>query len=169
VRRSLFRQDLLFRLNVIEIHVPPLRDRKDDVLPLAEAILGRLHGATLSPRAGRGTGAQRQGEGRHSSRLNDEAREALLAHDWPGNVRELENRLQRALVTASGDTISPADLGLGDSSPVAISDEKQQIAELLRRFHGSVSQVAKSLGLSRQALYRKMERLGIVLERRPKE
>ena len=73
------------------------------------------------------------------------------------------------LVTASGDTIAPADLGLGDSSPVAISDEKQQIAELLRRFHGSVSQVAKSLGLSRQALYRKMERLGIVLERRPKE
>jgi DNA-binding NtrC family response regulator len=169
VRRSLFRQDLLFRLNVIEIHVPPLRDRKDDVLPLAEAIWGRLRGATLSPRAGRGTGAQRQGEGRHSSHLNDEAKEALLAHDWPGNVRELENRLQRALVTASGDTIAPADLGLGDSSPVAISDEKQQIAELLRRFHGSVSQVAKSLGLSRQALYRKMERLGIVLERRPKE
>jgi len=146
VRRGLFRQDLLFRLNVIEIHVPPLRDRKDDVLPLAEAFLRKK-----------------------TKRLSDEAREALLAHDWPGNVRELENRLQRALVTASGDTIAPADLGLGDSSPVAISDEKQQIAELLRRFHGSVSQVAKSLGLSRQALYRKMERLGIVLERRPKE
>jgi DNA-binding NtrC family response regulator len=146
VRRGLFRQDLLFRLNVIEIHVPPLRDRKDDVLPLAEAFLRKK-----------------------TKRLSEEAREALLAHDWPGNVRELENRLQRALVTSSGDTIAPADLGLGDSSPVAISDEKQQIAELLRRFHGSVSQVAKSLGLSRQALYRKMERLGIVLERRPKE
>jgi len=93
----------------------------------------------------------------------------LTAHDWPGNVRELDNRLQRALVTASGDTIAPADLGLGASAPIAINDEKQQIAELLRRFHGSVSQVAKSLGLSRQALYRKMERLGIVLERRPRE
>jgi DNA-binding NtrC family response regulator len=146
VRRGLFRQDLLFRLNVIEIHVPPLRDRKDDVLPLAEAFLRKK-----------------------SHRLSDEAREALLAHDWPGNVRELENRLQRAIVTTSGDTIAPADLGLGESSPLPLSDEKQQIAELLRRFHGSVSQVAKSLGLSRQALYRKMERLGIVLERRPKE
>jgi transcriptional regulator with PAS, ATPase and Fis domain len=166
VRRGSFRQDLLFRLNVIEIHVPPLRDRKDDVLPLAEAFLRKRE--VPSPRL-RGEGGRRPGEGRHSSRLSDEAREALLAHDWPGNVRELENRLQRALVTTSGDTIAPADLGLGDSSPVAISDEKQQIAELLRRFHGSVSQVAKSLGLSRQALYRKMERLGIVLERRPKE
>ena len=146
VRRGLFRQDLLFRLNVIEIHVPPLRDRKDDVLPLAEAFLRKK-----------------------TKRLSDEAREALLAHDWPGNVRELENRLQRALVTASGDTIAPNDLGLGESAPVPMSDEKQQIAERLRHFHGSVSQAAKSLGLSRQALYRKMERLGIVLERRPKE
>ena len=146
VRRGAFRQDLLFRLNVIEIHVPALRDRKDDVLPLADAFLKK-----------------------QPKRLSDEAKEALLAHNWPGNVRELDNRLQRALVTASGDVITPSDLGLGASAPVAINDEKQQIAELLRRFHGSVSQVAKSLGLSRQALYRKMERLGIVLERRPKE
>ena len=146
VRRGAFRQDLLFRLNVIEIHVPALRDRKDDVLPLADAFLKK-----------------------QPKRLSDEAKEALLGYDWPGNVRELANRLQRALVTARGDTIASADLGLGASAPVLISDEKQQIAELLRRFHGSVSQVAKSLGLSRQALYRKMERLGIVLERRPKE
>ena len=146
VRRGAFRQDLLFRLNVIEIHVPALRDRKDDVLPLADAFLKK-----------------------QPKRLSDEAKEALLGYDWPGNVRELDNRLQRALVTARGDTIAPADLGLGASAPVPISGEKQQIAELLRRFHGSVSQVAKSLGLSRQALYRKMERLGIVLERRPKE
>ncbi len=175
VRRGTFRQDLLFRLNVIEVHVPPLRDRKDDVLPLAEAILGSWRpspgasGAPLSPQAGRGTGAKRQGEGRQASRLSDEAKEALLAYDWPGNVRELDNRLQRALVTASGDVITPDDLGLGAGQPVPINDEKQQIAELLRRSHGSVSDVAKSLGLSRQALYRKMERLGIVLERRPKE
>jgi len=86
-------------------------------------------------------------------------------------VRELDNRLQRALVTASGETIAPADLGLsvGQALMPVLNDEKQQINELLRRFNGSVSQVAKSLGLSRQALYRKMERLGIVLERRPRE
>jgi DNA-binding NtrC family response regulator len=147
VRRGAFRQDLLFRLNVIEIHVPPLRDRKDDVLPLAAAFLKK-----------------------QPKHLNDEAKEALLAYDWPGNVRELDNRLQRARVTASGDTITAADLGLGGGqAPSPVDDEKQQIAELLRRHHGSVSQVAKSLGLSRQALYRKMERLGIILERRPRE
>jgi DNA-binding NtrC family response regulator len=146
VRRGAFRQDLLFRLNVIEIHVPALRERKDDVLPLAEAFLRK-----------------------RPKRLSDDAKDALLAYDWPGNVRELDNRLQRALVTAGGDTIAPADLGLGENAPAPVNDEKQQIAELFRRFHGSVSQVAKSLGLSRQALYRKMERLGIVLERRPKE
>jgi DNA-binding NtrC family response regulator len=168
VRRGAFRQDLLFRLNVIEIHVPALRERKDDVLPLAEAILGRWRpspGASRHPLpATRG-----EGPGGNSPRLSDEAKDALLAYDWPGNVRELDNRLQRALVTAGGDTIAPADLGLGENAPAPVNDEKLQIAELLRRFHGSVSQVAKSLGLSRQALYRKMERLGIVLERRPKE
>jgi DNA-binding NtrC family response regulator len=148
VRRGAFRQDLLFRLNVIEIHVPPLRERKDDVLPLAESFLKKK-----------------------PKRLSDEAKDALLAYDWPGNVRELDNRLQRALVTAAGDTINATDLGLngGQALMPVLNDEKQQIAELLRRFHGSVSQVAKSLGLSRQALYRKMDRLGIVLERRPKE
>jgi DNA-binding NtrC family response regulator len=153
VRRGVFRQDLLFRLNVIDIGVPALRDRRDDVLPLAEAFLA----------------AARRSSGR-PLRLAETASEALLAHDWPGNVRELENRIQRGVVTASGDTITPADLGFGDaaiSAPVA--GEKDEIESLLRRFGGSVSSVAKSLGVSRQALYRKMERLGIVLERRPKE
>src|SRR4051794_2729420 len=177
VRRGAVRQDLLFRLNVIEIHVPALRERKDDVLPLAEAILGRLRPSSGAPRhllpasGAKALPAQVPGEGRHSPRLNDEAKEALIAYDWPGNVRELDNRLQRALVTASGETIAPADLGLsvGQALMPVLNDEKQQINELLRRFNGSVSQVAKSLGLSRQALYRKMERLGIVLERRPRE
>ncbi|MEK6374769.1 MAG: sigma-54 dependent transcriptional regulator [Acidobacteriota bacterium] len=155
VRRGTFRQDLLFRLNVIDIGVPALRDRRDDILPLAEAFLA----------------AARRSSGR-PLRLADAAGEALLAYDWPGNVRELENRIQRGVVTASGDTITPADLGFasGEGQPsVPVSGEKEEIEALLRRFGGSVSSVAKSLGVSRQALYRKMERLGIVLERRPKE
>ena len=156
VRRGLFRQDLLFRLNVIDIHVPALSERREDILPLAETFLA----AELRRAAGR------------SLRLADDARQALMVYDWPGNVRELENRIQRGVVTAGGDTITAADLGFA-SGDAALSapraGEKEEIESLLRRFGGSVSSVAKSLGVSRQALYRKMERFGIVLERRPKE
>jgi DNA-binding NtrC family response regulator len=156
VRRGLFRQDLLFRLNVIDIHVPALRERREDILPLAETFLA----AELRRAPGR------------SLRLADDARQALMVYDWPGNVRELENRIQRGVVTAGGDAITAADLGFasGEGASAQVSaGEKEHIESLLRRFGGSVSSVAKSLGVSRQALYRKMERLGIVLERRPKE
>jgi DNA-binding NtrC family response regulator len=156
-RRGTFRQDLLFRIDVIEIRVPPLRERRDDILPLATAFLAA---------AGKGGG--------RSLRLTDDARAALLEHDWSGNVRELQNRIQRGLVTASGDTIAVGDLGLGSAATAAeaavtAAGEKEHVVEVLRRFGGSVSEAARALGLSRQALYRRMERLGIVLERRPKE
>jgi len=154
VRAGTFRQDLFFRLNVIEIHVPPLRDRRDDILPIAESFL-----TAARKRAGR------------SWRLGDDARDALLAHDWPGNIRELQNRIQRATVTASGDIISAADLALaidGARAAAPVHGEKEQIETLLRGGGGNVSDAAKSLGVSRQALYRKMQRLGIVLERRPR-
>jgi DNA-binding NtrC family response regulator len=153
VRRGTFRQDLLFRLNVVEIVVPPLRERRDDILPLTDSFLANA--------ARKGIGVRR---------LGDEARAALEAYDWPGNVRELENRIQRGLVTASGDTITAADLGLGSANnAAAVPEERQELETLLRDAGGSVSVVAKTLGISRQALYRKMERFGIVLERRPKE
>jgi DNA-binding NtrC family response regulator len=156
VRRGTFRQDLLFRLDVIEIRVPPLRERRDDILPLAAAFL---------------SAAERVGGRR--VRLSDDARAALLEHDWPGNVREVQNRIQRGVVTATGDSIVVEDLGLGSVATAAeaaatTAGEKEHVAELLRRSGGSVSEAARSLGLSRQALYRRMERLGIVLERRPK-
>ena len=92
-------------------------------------------------------------------------------HAWPGNVRELMNRIQRAVLVASGDSLSPADLGFeaaaGAAGPLP-AGEKAAFEELLRRHGGSVSRAAQELGLSRQALYRRMERLGIVLERRPR-
>jgi len=154
VRGGTFRQDLFFRLNVIEIDVPALRDRHEDVLPIAESFLVAAR--------------------RRSARmwmLTESAREALLAHDWPGNIRELQNRLQRAIVTARGDAISAADLGFENAPlrPAAVHGDKERIETLLRDAGGNVSDVAKSLGVSRQALYRKMQRLGIVLERRPRE
>jgi DNA-binding NtrC family response regulator len=146
IARGTFREDLWFRLNVIELIVPPLRERREDVLPLGEAFL------------------------KPPKFLGDAARNALLAHDWPGNVRELQNRITRATVIGDADVISAEDLGFGASreATVEIPVERAQIEIALLNANGSVSRAAEALGVSRQALYRRMEKLGIVLERRPK-
>jgi len=155
VRAGTFRQDLFFRLNVIEIHVPALRDRREDVLPIAESFLSAAR--------------------RHSSRswtLSESAREALLSYDWPGNIRELQNRIQRATVTARSDAITADALGFADQASARatpVHGEKEQIESVLRDSGGNVSDAARILGVSRQALYRKMQRLRIMLERRPRE
>jgi DNA-binding NtrC family response regulator len=148
-----FREDLFFRLNVIEIAVPALRDRPGDILPLASAFLRDHGGGELSP----------------------EAEAALLAHGWPGNVRELQNRIRRAQVLRSGTMVTPADLDLSPAGEAAAardrepSSERSALEALLRRHRGSISRAAEELGTSRQALYRRMDRLGVVLERRPRD
>ncbi|MFN2634443.1 MAG: sigma-54-dependent transcriptional regulator [Thermoanaerobaculia bacterium] len=150
-----FREDLFFRLNVIELAVPSLKDRPDDVRPLAESVLAGL------PPAPSG----------HRWTLSAEAERAMEDHPWPGNVRELMNRIQRGALVAAGESLTPSDLGLegGEGAPGPLpAGEKAAFEELLRRHGGSVSRAAQELGLSRQALYRRMERLGIVLERRPR-
>jgi DNA-binding NtrC family response regulator len=147
IARGTFRQDLFFRIAVIEIHVPPLKQRREDVLPLAEAFL------------------------KPPKQLGDAARAALLAHDWPGNVRELQNRILRATAVAAEDTITPADLGLAhdsDAKGEEVPLERKEIEMALLNANGSVSRAAEALGISRQALYRRMEKVGIVLERRPR-
>jgi len=144
--RGAFRQDLYFRLNVVEIAVPPLGERREDVIPLAEAFLA-------SPK-----------------RLSDDARAALLAHDWPGNVRELQNRVQRAMALGA-ETVTAADLGFDaarDFVAAEVPMERTEIEMALLNAGGSVKRAAEALGVSRQALYRRMEKLGIVLERRPR-
>ena len=139
IRAGTFRQDLLYRLNVIEVHLPPLARRPDDIVPLAMHFLGA------------------------DKRLDASARQALLRHAWPGNVRELKNVMQRASLLARADTIAAGDLGL----PAAPPDEpeapldRRAIEDALARNAGVVAQAAAELGLSRQALYRRMERLGI--------
>jgi DNA-binding NtrC family response regulator len=153
-----FREDLLYRLNVIEISVPALADRADDVEALARHFLARY-------------GVE---SGRPELELGEEAIEALECFSWPGNVRELENRIRRACLVAAGDTIRPSDLGLtdsGDPGPSEVSEsspERLRIEAALRASNGVVSHAAKRLGISRQALYRRMDRLGIVIERRPR-
>jgi DNA-binding NtrC family response regulator len=141
IRAGTFREDLFYRLDVIELSVPPLARRPDDILPLAEHFLA---------------GARRLDEG---------ARQALVRHAWPGNVRELKNVMQRAMLLARGETITASDLGLPPSPArererEAVLD-KPAIEEALARHAGVVAQAAAELGLSRQALYRRMERLGI--------
>ena len=153
-----FREDLFFRLNVIELQVPPLAGRPDDAVALAEHFLAALAAA-----------------GEPLRRLSAAARDALLRHDWPGNVRELRNRVQRALVLADGPEITAEDLDLGTgAAPAAAApaqpgddaEERRRIEEALVASSGVVAQAAASLGMSRQALYRRMERLGISMERR---
>ena len=148
VSQGRFRQDLYFRVAVIEIAVPPLGARREDVLPLADAFLSE------SGRA-----------------LTEGARRALLAHHWPGNVRELQNRIQRAIAVSRCDDLTPEDLDLAveresraDESPL----EKRDVEMALLNANGSVSRAAEALGISRQTLYRRMEKLGIVLERKPR-
>jgi DNA-binding NtrC family response regulator len=151
-----FREDLFFRLNVIPVNLLPLRDRRDDVLPLARHFLAR-HAAE----AGR------------QLTLTPETEQALLAHPWPGNVRELENAIERGVVLARGDVITPEDLLLSESTGAARapSDGSLQsaldgatadrIRAALDAAHGGRAEAARALGIDRTTLYRLMKRLGI--------
>ena len=141
IRGGQFREDLFYRLNAIEIALPPLAERPDDILPLARHFLP----------AGK--------------QLGDDAARALLAYRWPGNVRELRNTIQRAALLASGAVLGAGDLGLpkGDT-PVSASNEEPDRAAIesaLQRSGGVLAQAAADLGLSRQALYRRLDRLGL--------
>jgi DNA-binding NtrC family response regulator len=144
IRNGQFREDLFYRLNAIELPLPPLADRSDDILPLARHFLP--------------TGKQ----------LGGDAERALLAHRWPGNVRELRNTIQRASLLAKTATLTAADLGLPAAVPAAAATattadepDRAMIEAAMQRNGGVLAQAANELGLSRQALYRRLERLGI--------
>jgi DNA-binding NtrC family response regulator len=141
VRAGSFREDLYYRLNVIEVALPPLAERRDDILPLAEHFL-----------AGRAV-------------LDESAREALLAHAWPGNVRELKNVIERATLLAGGAPVSAAQLALPMSASTSRNlDEpsREAVVAALAQAQGVVSRAAQALGLSRQGLYRRMDRYGLL-------
>ncbi len=139
IAEGTFRQDLYYRLNLIEVLLPPLAERSDDIIPLAEFFVG--------------------GE----AALADDAREALLDYHWPGNVRELRNAVERARLLCRGGVIRAADLGLPQRRPAprgADEPDRETIAAALKASGGNISRTAQALGLSRQALYRRMERYG---------
>jgi len=148
-----FRQDLLFRLNTIELRVPPLRERREDVPVLA------LHFLEAHTRRYR----------KAIDGFEPAALEALAAHSWPGNVRELDHAVERAVLMARGERVQTADLGLriADEVPARLEElsledvECVLIKKALARFDGNVSRAADALGLSRSALYRRLQRYGL--------
>lgn len=151
VAEDAFREDLLYRLNPVEIRVPPLRERREDIPHLASHFLER----------------QKEKHGRPELELTQEAVRALLDHAWPGNVRELRHAVERAVLLAEGDRLEVEHLGLRQGvraeSP-GLEDltleeaERLLVRKALSRTEGNVSRAAESLGISRSALYRRMER-----------
>lgn len=165
IQAGTFREDLFYRLNVIELALPSLNERKDDILPLVEHFIGA------------------------DFTLPKQTQQALLSHPWPGNVRELENACKRAAILAQSAELTSSDFGLvteqalvaaqtpiertsehqtlsqsrasvNEDSESAV-DEKAEIVAALERHQGVIARVAKSLGLSRQALYRRMQKYQI--------
>jgi DNA-binding NtrC family response regulator len=153
VAESRFREDLLFRLNTIEIHLPSLRDRRDDIPALAAHFLRRHATRYRKSLAGFDSGAM----------------QVLLAHPWPGNIRELDHAVERAVLMAQGEQLRAADLGLRMTTGAAprledlpLEDvEKMLIQKALSRYGGNVSRAAQALGLSRSALYRRIASYGL--------
>jgi two-component system NtrC family response regulator len=156
-----FREDLFFRLNVIPIHLLPLRERREDVLPLARHFLAR----------------QAADAGRQLA-FSAETEQALAAHAWPGNVRELENAVERGVVLARGNEVTPEDLLLSESTGAPRGGAVAQphdgslqsaldgatadrIRAALDAAHGQRAEAARALGIDRTTLYRLMKRLGI--------
>jgi two-component system response regulator FlrC len=144
-----FREDLYYRLNVFPLHIPALKDRRDDILPLAEMVLERHGGSAVA--------------------LSTCARDALLAHDWPGNVRELENLVQRSLILLSGSIMHAADLAFehpgaaeqtdGDLNQGLRNREYQLIVDAMSAHKGKRSDVAAALGISPRSLRYKLARM----------
>ena len=151
VSKGEFRQDLLFRINTIHINIPPLRNRKEDIVPLAERFMVR-YGEKYNK-----TGLM----------LSGEAAEKLKAHPWEGNIRELQNVIEKAVIMCDGDIISPDHIELHTSQrPLNESQtleemERQTIANAIAQCGGNLSQVAQQLGITRQTLYNKIKRYGL--------
>jgi len=149
-----FRQDLLFRLNTIEIHLPPLRERREDITLLSNHF---LHGYAQRYR-------------KSISGFDVAAKQTLLEHPWPGNVRELDHAVERGVLMATTPFVRPSDLGLRAAAPgssARLEDmsldevERHLIQRTLSRHEGNVSQAAKTLGLSRSAMYRRLQKYGL--------
>lgn len=148
----MFRQDLFFRLNLITVHVPPLRDRRDEILALAENLLMQLGNKY-----------------KKSMRIHSECHRLFEKYDFPGNIRELRNGLERAMLISSSRDITPEVLPTQWQTTqrkaphlMSLEDvERDHIAEVLRQTHGKKVKAAKILGISRKTLLEKRKKYGI--------
>jgi DNA-binding NtrC family response regulator len=153
VEQGRFRQDLLYRLNTVEIHLPPLRERRDDIPRLAQYFLKQ----------------QAQHYRKRVAKFEDTAMDALQNYSWPGNIRELNHVIERAILMAEGESVRASDLGLRQEregvrqlEEMSLEDvESFLIRKALARFNGNVNQAADILGLSRSALYRRLQKYGL--------
>jgi DNA-binding NtrC family response regulator len=152
IREKTFREDLYYRLSVFPIHLAPLRQRREDILPLSEYLTRKI-AARMSRRA---------------PVLDAEVRNILYHYDWPGNVRELENALERALIVAKGDTILPQDLLIqpatlpAEARPASLAElERTAVMEALARNHGDRRSTARELGVSLRTLQYRLKDYGI--------
>jgi DNA-binding NtrC family response regulator len=148
-----FRQDLLFRLNTVEIRLPPVRERREDIPLLAHHFLNQYALRYRKP----------------LTTFSEEATKSLLRYEWPGNVRELDHAVERAVLMARGEVVEAADLNLQPGREAGRGLEEMSLDEVecflirktLARCAGNVGQAAEALGLSRSALYRRLQRYGL--------
>lgn len=155
VEEGRFRQDLLYRINTIELHIPPLRERGNDIVLLAEHFLERY--ARKYRKEIRG--------------LTREAKNKLLKYTWPGNVRELQHAMERAVILSDGSLLRPDNFVLQPTATRSRKDEqdtlnleqleRQAVERALRLSEGNLTKAAEYLGITRFALYRKLEKLGL--------
>jgi len=152
-----FRKDLLYRINTIAIEIPPLRDREEDIIPLAQSCLRNIVSKS----------------GHAKLTISPSAKKALIAYDWPGNIRELHHVMERAQILCQHSTIGVNDLGLpnnNSNSMKSLTAEPEELATLetmeldiidqrLSHFNGNALKAAKSLGLSRSAFYRRLDKI----------
>ena len=152
VADGLFREDLLYRINTIHIEVPPLRDRDDDILVLADFFLKKFAHKYDKP----------------GLRINNVAQEKLMEYPWPGNIRELQHTMERAVILSDGNVLKPSDFLLHakpsqsfDNQPLTLNEmEQQMISRALEQHEGNYSAAAEQLGISRQTLYNKLKKKG---------
>lgn len=156
VRNGEFREDLYYRINTMHLHLPALRDRSDEIIPLSELFIS-TYAAKYR---------------RNVSGLSDEARALLKEHKWSGNIRELQNCIEKAVIMSEGDLLTVADLQLvpekhiaddeeGESDDTLEKAEEKAIRAAMSKFGGNLSMVAKSLGTSRPTLYKKLKKYDI--------
>ncbi|MGP8201414.1 MAG: sigma-54-dependent transcriptional regulator [Limisphaerales bacterium] len=153
IKAGKLREDLFYRISAISVHLPPLRDRREDIIPLANAFLKRYDAQA----------------GRNISGFSDAASEALRAFDWPGNVRQLQNEIQRAVLMCDGNTVEEKDLSVmsvanaKDNPDLTLMEamERNTILQMLKETNGNKLETAKRLGIGRQTLYNKIKMYGI--------